>query len=190
MPRPRRKDPRVQQKRRDAIALRNSGATLQQIADTVGYANRGGASRAIAEGLRDALHEAGSEEVRALELGRIDRLQLAWWDRALGLAGDPDDTAAGIVLKCIALRAKLTGLEAPKVRINATMENHEHRHVHVDATTDQLADILGAISEVRGDHPALDGVRAIESSSDRHTEVDEVHPAHTVPEADGVPPTR
>jgi hypothetical protein len=81
------------------------GHTYQAIADELGYANRGTVHRIVKTALAD--HEMDSvDELRQLELDRLDMVQLAYWDRAMG----GDNPAAQLVLKVIDRRCRLLGL--------------------------------------------------------------------------------
>jgi AraC-like DNA-binding protein len=95
-----------------AVQLRVAGASLQQIADTVGFANPSGAHAAIMRALREMLPEQERADARRLEIAKLDRLEMAAWPRAMG-AGEDADRAAGTILRCISMRAKILGLEAP-----------------------------------------------------------------------------
>jgi hypothetical protein len=101
----------VAQRRRQAIALRLGGADLQTIADRLGYSSRAAVSVDIQRAHEAALREAGADiEVwRALELGRLDRLQLAVWSSAMG----GNCRAADVALRIIDRRCRLLGLDAP-----------------------------------------------------------------------------
>ncbi len=94
-----------------AVRLRRNGCTYDEIAATLGYAGRGSAFKAVGA----ALHAVRSEEVdtyRALELARLDRLQEAVWDKAV----HGNLRAVDTVLKIMARRASLLGLDAPVKR--------------------------------------------------------------------------
>jgi hypothetical protein len=91
------------------------GHTYQAIADELGYANRGTVHRLVKTALAD--HEMDSvDELRQLELDRLDRLQYAYWAKAL--EGDLD--AAHIVLKILDRRLKLLAL--PVARDSSRVE--------------------------------------------------------------------
>jgi hypothetical protein len=94
-----------------ALQLRRSGATFQQIAEQLGYAHRSNARKAIQAALDGALSDE-ADALRALDLDRLDRLQLAHWPRAT--SGDVKATET--VLKVMQHRAKLLGLYAPVQR--------------------------------------------------------------------------
>lgn len=98
----------VARKQREAVQLRIAGASLQQIADRVGYAHPSGAHQAITRALAEMLPDSTRAEARRLELARLDRLEMNAWPRALG----GDEKAEATILRCIGMRAKLQGLEA------------------------------------------------------------------------------
>lgn len=99
-------------KRKKAVALALAGMDWQSIADQTGYASPGAACTAVNEALKINLREQSElvEELRAVEIARYDRLQAAFWPKAIS---EKDPKAAEVVLKCIAGRNKLTGTEAP-----------------------------------------------------------------------------
>lgn len=93
----------------EALRLRKRGLTYEQIADQLGYAGPSGAYRAIHQALHKTLQEP-ADDVRALEVTRLDALLDALWDAALSgkwLAVDR-------VLKIMERRAALLGLDAPQ----------------------------------------------------------------------------
>src|SRR4029077_5628141 len=102
----------AKQRQTQAVQLRVRGASLAQIAETVGYANATSAHKAIMSALRDMLPDDDRNDARRLELAKLDRLEMAAWNRALG-DGEDADRAAATILKCVNQRAKLLGLEAP-----------------------------------------------------------------------------
>lgn len=100
------------EKRKKAVALALAGMDWQSIADQTGYASPGAACTAVNEALKIHLREQNElvEELRAVEIARYDRLQAAFWPKAIT---EKDPKAAEVVLKCIAGRTKLTGTEMP-----------------------------------------------------------------------------
>lgn len=101
------------ERERRVLALVLAGMTFDQIAQEVGYATSSGAWRAYKRGLTNTVRPV-ADEVRAMESARLDRLLLTWWPRALGAGGhDPSPRAADMVLKIMARRAALLGLDAP-----------------------------------------------------------------------------
>lgn len=93
------------ERRRQAIELRIAGATYDQIAQTVGYASKSAAWKAVNKGIADIPREAANE-LRTMELERMDRLTRAAWTKAL--RGDVPSIRA--VLEISRDRAKLLGL--------------------------------------------------------------------------------
>ena len=65
-----------------ALDLRKSGASFAQIAQALGYATPSGAHKAVMSAIKKTLREP-AEEVRTLELERLDRLQMAAWTKAI-----------------------------------------------------------------------------------------------------------
>ncbi len=94
--------------------LRIQGFTFEQIAVEVGYQGASGAWQAYKRAKESFIFES-VEEVRQLELMRLDEMMFALWDRAIG----GDLPAASCVLKIMDRRAKLLGLDKPeKIEVN------------------------------------------------------------------------
>lgn len=89
-----------------AVELALAGATYDQIAREVGYANRGTAHRTVTKALAERVDEA-VDEYRRVELDRLDALQASLWDRAM----EGDIASASTILKIIEKRIRLLGLE-------------------------------------------------------------------------------
>lgn len=68
---------RIQQKERQrrALELRKAGATYQQIADQLGYANAQGAGNAVRRALQDTIREP-TEDFRSLQMERLNHMLL------------------------------------------------------------------------------------------------------------------
>ena len=99
------------ERRTRAIAMKLAGATYDQIASTLGYASKGAACQDIKRALEHRLEEQGyqADLLKQQELARLDRLQAGHWAGAIG----GDTRAAEVVMKVIAMRIKLLGLDAP-----------------------------------------------------------------------------
>lgn len=93
-----------------AIELKTQGLTYQQVADEMGYANKGSV-HAIIKGAQAAQVADAVETHRQLELERLDRLQAALWPKAM--KGQID--AASAILRIIEARVRLLGLHAAGV---------------------------------------------------------------------------
>lgn len=100
-------DPKVRQA--IAIQRRLAGDTYAQIATELGYAGSQGAYEAVRAGLRAFATET-ADQVRAMEVARLDQLMQAHWQQAL----DGDIKHTTIVLDIMRRRANLLGLDAPK----------------------------------------------------------------------------
>jgi hypothetical protein len=92
-------------RRSKAVELAAGGRTYQQIADELGYANRGTVHRIVREAL-EAQQVQSVELLREVEVRRLDALQLGLWDAAM--AGDID--AVNACLRIIQARIKVLGL--------------------------------------------------------------------------------
>ena len=103
-------------KRAEATQLRIAGVDWATIADRVGYASPGAACTAVGEALKANLREQDQnvEELRALGVAKVNRLQAAFWTEAVV---KKDIKAAKIVLECIKQEARFQGTEAP-TRVN------------------------------------------------------------------------
>jgi hypothetical protein len=92
-----------------ALELRKAGVTYDAIAQRLGYKGAQGAYEAISAALLRTQQEP-AEEVRQLELGRLDKLLTAIWPAAL----KGEYPAVDRVLKIMERRACLQGLDAPR----------------------------------------------------------------------------
>ncbi|MEZ7005854.1 hypothetical protein [Streptomyces sp. AD55] len=103
-------------KRAEATQLRVAGVDWATIAERVGYASPGAACTAVNEALKANLREQDQsvEELRALGVAKVNRLQAAFWADAV-VKKDPK--AGKLVLECIKQEARFQGTEAP-TRIN------------------------------------------------------------------------
>lgn len=99
-------------KRTRAVELLAQGNNYDQIAQAVGYSNRGSAHRAVRKALAEREIEAidGLRGLRALELARLDALHAAHWHAAL----DGDVESALVLLKISAERRRWYGVEKPQ----------------------------------------------------------------------------
>ena len=94
-------------KETESFTLRMAGASYQQIADQVGYADPSGAYRAFNRALNRIIMEE-PDEMRLLELSRLDRIQIEIYRNATqGQLGAVDR-----YLKIAERRAKLMGIDA------------------------------------------------------------------------------
>jgi hypothetical protein len=119
------------------LELRKAGASFDEISSTLGYRGKSGAYQAVISALRRTLQEP-ADEVRKLELTRLDRAQRTAWERMLH--GDLD--ALGKVLKVMERRARLLGLDAP-TKVAPTDPRGEHEYAG-----DARAELLGIIDSI------------------------------------------
>lgn len=127
--------PELLEKERQVLELKRAGATFDDIARTLGYANSSGAWQAYKRAMKRTLVEAGAEELRDAELDRLDRLQRAVWSNAI----NGDLSAVNTVLKIMQRRAMYLGLDAParqEIKIEQIDTNS------VDAEITRLVELL------------------------------------------------
>ncbi len=91
-----------------AISMALAGASYDDIAQALGYANRSGAWKAVNSALRARTAE-GVDDYRALEMSRLDALQSSLWADAMS----GNVAAVQACLKIVGTRIKLLGLELP-----------------------------------------------------------------------------
>ncbi len=107
-------------KQRRALELRKAGLGFEAIASRLGYRGPSGAYYAVASAMRRTLQEP-ADELRALELARLDDLLAGLWlDARQGNVAKIDR-----VLRIMERRATLLGLDAPKKFADATDRRKE-----------------------------------------------------------------
>lgn len=98
----------TRERMRQVLELRRAGATLQAIADQLGYKGPSSVHKVLKTAMREILREP-AEELRKLEYERLERMTLAVWAQATkGHMG-----AIATVVRLMERRAKLLGLDAP-----------------------------------------------------------------------------
>src|SRR5688500_3921734 len=80
-------------RRARAVELRAQGWTYQDIAQELGYANRGTVFRIVGNALASQ-ERLAVDELRSLEVERLDALQVGIWQRAM--EGDVDAAMAAL----------------------------------------------------------------------------------------------
>src|SRR3990167_4527882 len=108
---------KIVDKHAQALQLRIAGASLQVIADALGYAGPQGASEAIKSAMQKTLQEP-ADQLRKLELERLDRMLRGIWTTATDSGQNPIDpsvhhSAIDRALRIMERRARLLGLDAP-----------------------------------------------------------------------------
>lgn len=101
--------PEVVDRELAVVELRRTGETWDRIARAIGYANAGGAYKAYKRAIVRTLQQP-TDELRDIEIDRLDRLQRAYWKKAI----DGDLKSADFVLKVINKRGEFLGLDAPQ----------------------------------------------------------------------------
>lgn len=121
-------------RRAQCIQLRLAGLDYQTIAERLRYSSRQAAAKDVERALQRAVlaQHTSVEELRELELMRLDKLQAAMWKAAM--EGDP--RAVEVSLKISSQRCKLLGLDAPLRAEVITLD-------HIDAEIVRLQNELG-----------------------------------------------
>lgn len=91
-----------------ALRLRRSGLSLQEIAESLGYASKSGVSQVISRAIR-RIPKKDAEAYRADKLAELEELRLAAWPAAMD--GDPESIRAATA--AIESQCKLSGAYAP-----------------------------------------------------------------------------
>jgi hypothetical protein len=131
------------EKQRRAIELRLAGATFQQIADQLGYADHTGARAACVAAMGELIIEP-TAELRVMQYERLNAMLLRLWPRVQ--AGD--DSAMAMALRVMDKMDRLTGTEEP--------QKHEVAHTHeaavlvIDGNTDEYVRRLQQMAEQQG----------------------------------------
>lgn len=131
-----------------ALDLRKTGASYPQIARALGYKSPSGAFQAVNAALERVVREP-AEEVRALELERLDRLQFAAWPAA----SQGDVKAIDAILRIMKRRAELLGLDAPtRINVTSTIEAEVDRMIEqgVISASERAAAVAEAEAILRG----------------------------------------
>jgi len=134
-------DPNLIDKERQVVELRRAGATYEECARAVGYATAQGAYVAYHRALKRTLLDAGADEMRQVELDRLDRLQRAAWPKAM--AGEVQSIAA--VIKLMERRSRLLGLDAP-TKVQADVTTYEGG-TDIDREVARLAQLLAGSTD-------------------------------------------
>ncbi len=131
------------EKQRQALELRKAGLSYPKIADSLGYEGPSGAYQAVMSALDKTLREP-AEEVRKLELDRIDHLQSLIWSRLL--AGD--DVAFDKFMRLSQHRCKIQGIYAPaKMALVNPNNEKESAFVQKALASDDTRELLALLSD-------------------------------------------
>ena len=134
------------ERKRNALELRLAGASYRDIADAL-QVSPATALQDCKEALAD-IPAQQADEMRTVELSRLDRLQRAVWPRAI----KGDLQAVDRAIKIIDRRAKLFGLDAPQqVQITAN-------DIDLDAAVDKMLRVAEmALENEKSNHLVDDG---------------------------------
>ena len=152
-----RSDVQALDRERQAIELRKAGASYDQIARQIGYANKGAAYKAVSRALKAtmATMSLDADAYRQLAADRLDAMLLGVWQAAT--RGDPQAISA--VLRIEERRASMLGLDAPK-RTEVTgqdggpIEVDQRVSYSVEERQSRILEIVDA-ARARANHPAL-----------------------------------
>lgn len=134
------------ERKRNALELRLAGASYRDIAQAL-EVSPATALQDCKEALAD-IPAQQADEMRTVELSRLDRLQRAVWPRAV----KGDLQAVDRAIKIIDRRAKLFGLDAPQqVQITAN-------DIDLDAAVDKMLRVAEmALEKEKSNHLVEDG---------------------------------
>lgn len=117
-------------KKLEALELRKAGNSYAEIANALGYKTSSGAYRAVMTALKKTLQDP-SEEVRQLEIERLDAMLMAMWEKR------DKPMYADRILRIMERRAKLLGLDAP-TKTDLTSKGEAIQFVNVGIDVEKL----------------------------------------------------
>jgi hypothetical protein len=122
------------EKQRMAVALKRHGATYEQIAQQLGYRDRGTARRALLA----AVERWGAKDVQEYVDIEVDKLD--YYLRVLAPKIEKGDVKAiGMALKASERRSKLLGLDRPvKVEMSGQVEMVQREVIEIDMAIDHI----------------------------------------------------
>lgn len=131
-PRPK-NDPALIEREAEVLKLRRGGLTFDLIAERVGYRHASSAHAAYVRACKRIV-QSDVEEIRKVEIDRLDVAQAAIWGNVL----KGDTKAVDTLLRLMSRRAALLGLDQPS---RSQVEVFEHGG-DIDAEVERLAAIL------------------------------------------------
>lgn len=146
-----------------AVELRRAGMTWDAIARTLGYSDSGHAHGAFRRYMANYPREA-VEDLRQLELDRLDAMQHAIWPRVLDATDSNQHWAMDRALKIQDQRSRLMGLNKP-VRQEVTVLTESTVDTAIAALKEQLAAQALAAGVELPALPAIAEVLSVEASS-------------------------
>lgn len=134
------------ERQRKALEARKAGATYDQIARQLNYGSTSAAHKAVMTALRKTIQEP-ADELRQLELTRLDALLIPVWGQAMKGSLPAIDRAIRIMER----RAKLLGLDAPLKFDLAEIVKQvaEELGLTPDESAETLTDVMGLLAASR-----------------------------------------
>jgi hypothetical protein len=96
-----------------ALALHLAGASDPQISRQLGFTSPAQARAAWEQCLADTVTTDDKNKVRRTEAARLDRLQAAWWNKAIDPSSAEQATAGRMIMSIMERRSRMLGLDAP-----------------------------------------------------------------------------
>lgn len=145
------------QRQQQAVTLRASGATYQQIADQLGFSSAQSAHRSVQQALKNQ-GRGDREELAAIEAVALDTLQRKMFKQAL----EGSTSAVDSVLKIMGRRAKLFGLDDYESRMAAAAEKNADSNAAMSSwIVDAVQDVVfTALQPLNLPHDQWQGVVA------------------------------
>jgi hypothetical protein len=149
-----------------ALELRKAGASYDQIAAQLGYAQKSGAHHAVKRALSSVLkrRDETAEEMRELELERLDTIQLGIWAQAR----QGNFQAIDRILRVMERRAAMLGLDAPRRQEltgadGGPIEVDQNVNYSIEERQQRIIAIVDA-ARARFDPPSLTGRSDLDSA--------------------------
>lgn len=151
----------------ECVRLRRSGMTFDAIARTLGYADSGRAHHAFTGFMKNYPRE-DVEDLRQLELDRLDAMQHAIWPRVLDSEDSNQHWAMDRALKIQDQRSRLMGLNKP-VRQEVTVLTESTVDTAIAALKEQLAAQALAAGVELPALPAIAEVLSVRATSEQQS---------------------
>jgi hypothetical protein len=151
-------EPELIDREREIVELRIEGFTWRQIAERIEMSPAGALkayNRAMVRTLKPA-----TDELRELELDRLDTLQQTYWQPAV----QGNMRAADFILRVIDKRAKLLGLDAP-TKIQAEVVTYDGSNL--DREVDAIARLIDAQRTNTDDGGELHTITELQDQSEQ-----------------------
>ncbi len=116
------------ERKAEALKLRKSGATYEEIAQKLGLSGRTSAFECVQRAIRDITKEP-AKDVLELEVARLDAMLSGLWEKAT----DGDDKAVTSALRIMDRRAKYLGLDQAPEQESAVLPAPSERASKLDS---------------------------------------------------------